>query len=867
MLNSGQRLGPYEIVSPLGAGGMGEVYKARDTRLQREVALKVLPDSVANDRESLRRFQQEARAVAALNHPNILGVHDVGEQHGTHYIISELLEGETLRDKLNAGALLPRRAIDYALQITHGLAAAHEKGVVHRDLKPENLFVTKDGRLKILDFGLARHTVLAGAQAAPDDATLTSVDVSPTTPGMVMGTVGYMSPEQVRGQAVDYRSDIFAFGAVMYEMFSGRRAFKRDSAAETMTAILKEDPPEFSGAVHVPAGAERIMRRCLEKDPGERFQSAKDLAFALEALSGSSQAAAAQSVGAPARPTRLRTVAIVALFLPAAIALAYFAGARRSTGPALFERLTFERGYVKGGRFTSDGKNVIYSAMWEGRPYEVFTMRIGDHTARSLGLKNAMVVGVSASGDLAVLSDVRRARTTNRMQVGTLARVPVSGGGLREILDDVWDADISADGRQFAVVRTPAGEQQLEYPIGKALFKTNGYISDPRISPDGKLVAFMEHPLFGDDRGYVDVADGKNVKHLTQEISSERGLAWSPDGREIWYGATAVATTSEELRLFAVTLDGKSREVFNVPGNVQVWDIAPDGRLLFSHETVSSAQMVISPVNTPPRNVSVLGYGLWGSISDDGKSVAFTESGPGSGDDYLIFFRKLDGSPAIELGVGSNIGLSPDGKNVVALVPSQRTKIRIYPTGAGETRSIDVAPVEVDRYFVSWLPGHQEFSFLGHEGDGPPHAYRVSLQGGPVRPLTPESGAHFWNRVSPDGKLVAEGTGIGTTGQGVNVIVDVATGRARPAPWDRADEIVDWDDDGRHIFVARESDEGATIFRVDTATGKRDLWTQVRPADPAGILSVSRFFITPSGNAYGYSESRILSALYVYSQQ
>src|SRR5271166_3838610 len=314
-LTAGTKLGPYEILSPLGAGGMGEVYRAKDTRLGRDVALKILPESFAREPDRLRRFEQEARAVAALNHPNILAVFDIGQHDGSPFLVSELLEGESLRAVLDNGALPQRKTIEYGVQIAHGLAAAHEKGIVHRDLKPENIFITKDGRIKILDFGLAKLAQKAGAGL--DDVTLTS---SHTAAGVVMGTASYMAPEQVRGEAADPRTDIFAFGAVLYEMLSGVRAFRRDTPAETMTAVLKDDPPEFSSSGHlVSPGLERIVRRCLEKSPEQRFQSARDLSFALEALSGSDASAAVRNAGAR------RQMPLLA-WLAGALALAALAG-------------------------------------------------------------------------------------------------------------------------------------------------------------------------------------------------------------------------------------------------------------------------------------------------------------------------------------------------------------------------------------------------------------------------------------------------------------------------------------------------------------------------------------------------------------
>src|SRR5262245_10218113 len=284
LLSAGMKLGPYEIVAPVGAGGMGEVYRARDPRIGRDVAVKVLPAAFSKDPERLRRFEQEARSAGVLNHPNILAIYDVGMHDGAPYVVSELLAGENLRDRLKVGAVPPRKAIELAIQVAQGLAAAHEHGIVHRDLKPENLFLTRDGRVKILDFGLAKLTTVDRNAGAGPSAPTMGTD---TGPGTVWGTVGYMSPEQVRGQAVDHRADLFAFGAILYEMLSGKRAFQGASPADTMSAILKEDPPELTrSAEGIPPALERLVFHCLEKGPGERFQSARDLAFDLGQISG-----------------------------------------------------------------------------------------------------------------------------------------------------------------------------------------------------------------------------------------------------------------------------------------------------------------------------------------------------------------------------------------------------------------------------------------------------------------------------------------------------------------------------------------------------------------------------------------------------
>ena len=328
----GTKLDPYEIIAPLGAGGMGEVYRARDARLGRDVALKILTESFANDPDRLHRFEVEARAVAGLNYP-ILAVFDIGRYNGTPFLVSELLEGESLRALLDRGPLPQRKAIEYGVQIAYGLAAAHEKGIVHRDLKPENIFVTPDGRVKILDFGLAK--LVQNAEAEPSELTLTS---SHTAAGVIMGTASYMAPEQVRGKGVDARTDIFAFGAVLYEMLTGVRAFRRETSAETMTAVLKDDPPEMSSPSHlVSSTLERIVRRCLEKSPEQRFQSARDLSFALSALSGSETSSAARAVAAAPQRRSLLPLLAVALALAAVAGLTWFVAHR----PARTTRMQF----------------------------------------------------------------------------------------------------------------------------------------------------------------------------------------------------------------------------------------------------------------------------------------------------------------------------------------------------------------------------------------------------------------------------------------------------------------------------------------------------------------------------------------------
>ncbi len=439
----GTKLGPYEVVSAIGAGGMGEVYRAKDTRLGRNVAIKVLPESFARDSDRLLRFQQEARAVAALNHPNILAIHDIGEQNSSPYLVSELLEGDSLRVELEQGHLGSRKAVDYAVQIAQGLAAAHEKTIVHRDLKPDNIFITRDGRVKILDFGLAK---LTSAGELPESATLTS---AVTEPGKVMGTVGYMAPEQVRGANVDTRTDIFSLGAVLYEMVSGRQAFKRDTAAETMTAILKEDPPELDEATQpVSPGIQRIISRCLEKKPEQRFQSAKDLAFALEAITGTgTKSAASHAIVDAEKSGSWKRWAIPVAGIPLALIIGAGIGWLMRTAPSVvapFRQASFHRGEVIRARFAPDGKTLVYSAKLNGGPVDTYVLREDYPEPVAAGLQGAIVEAVSRQGQMAVL--VNPQYFAHKSWLGILATTPMGGSAPREIMENVSEADWAPDG-------------------------------------------------------------------------------------------------------------------------------------------------------------------------------------------------------------------------------------------------------------------------------------------------------------------------------------------------------------------------------------------------------------------------------------
>ncbi|MFQ5767859.1 MAG: serine/threonine-protein kinase [Acidobacteriota bacterium] len=418
-LAPGCRLGPYEIIGPLGSGGMGEAYRARDARLGRTVAIKVLAEAISRNPDARARFEREVRAVAAISHPNILAIHDLGREGEMDYAVMELLDGETLRQRLERGSLWLNEALEMAAQIATGLAGVHERGIAHRDLKPENLFLTSSGIVKILDFGLA----IQGAPALTDD-TSSPTRTRLTSAGTVVGTVGYMSPEQVRGAAADHRSDVFSFGCVLYEMISGRRAFKRETGAETLTAILREEPQPLSRiAPGIPAALESLVAHCLEKEPARRFQSMADFTFTLETLAKAPPAGRTSRV--PPRAARRTSRAPVWFGAGVVLAMVISLAAWWSWsggGAPRFHKLTFQRGMIYSARLAPDGQTVLYGASWRGEGLELFSTRLDATESRPMALA-ADILAISGSGEMAL--SLNRNTVSSLLSAGRLARAPL----------------------------------------------------------------------------------------------------------------------------------------------------------------------------------------------------------------------------------------------------------------------------------------------------------------------------------------------------------------------------------------------------------------------------------------------------------
>ncbi len=856
-LNAGDQLGPYQIIAPIGSGGMGEVYRARDTRLSRDVAIKVLPAAYAGDAERLHRFELEATATGQLNHPNIIAVFDIGTHEGAPYVVEELLEGQTLRERIGGHPLPARKALDYARQVAEGLAAAHAKGIVHRDLKPENLFVTNDGRVKILDFGLAKLTHRGEA----DSALTGAVTAARTQSGVVMGTVGYMSPEQVRGQATDHRSDIFSFGSILYEMLTGRQAFSAGSSVETMNAILKTEPPEMSriGGEVSPA-LERIVQHCMEKSPEERFQSARDMAFDLGAVSSTSSSAslAAAASPAPGGAGRRRMIRILAgIAVLAAVAGAWVAGRASRPEPEqpTYRQLTFRQGSLFSARFAADGQTIVYSAAWEGDPTRMYTTRPGSPESRQLEGLDAGVLSISQAGEMAILRNWRF--LGGWMYTGMLGRASLAGGAPRDVLPNVQYADWSPNKGDLAIVRMENGRYRLEYPTGTVLYETAGWISDLRFSRDGTRIAFLDHPGPGDDRGLVAMVDlSGSKKELTPIWSSTSGLAWSPDGSEVWFTA---GRTGNVRALHGVDLDGNVRLIDGAPADLVLQDVSATGDVLLTRNTALRGIVGLAPGATEEQDLSWLDWSMPCDLSRDGTLMLFNEQGQGGGPGYTVYMRPTDGSPAVRLGPGICDALSPDKKWAITGSFDPADRIIEVPTGAGEPREYHLTGLSGYGNMVS-LPGDR--LLVGGAGpDHPPGLYLVEVKENitlrPVAPVGPRGGF----AASADGTRVAFADGNG------NMWIAPIEGGGQQEPVAGVlpnETVISFDSDGRSLLVARSLQPGGLeVDRLDPQTGKRDIWRKLAPAEPAGVIDIGPMFISADARAYVYSYRRVLGTLYL----
>ncbi len=810
-LAPGTKLGPYEILSSLGAGGMGEVYKAKDTRLDRFVAIKVLPEDFAKNPDSLARFEREAKAVAALNHPNITGIFDVGRAAETAYAVMELLEGESLRTRLVKGALPPRVAIELAAQMAQGLAAAHDKGVIHRDLKPENLWITTEGRLKILDFGLAK-------QMKPVDVNAPTVALGAhhsTELGMILGTVGYMSPEQVRGEPADARADIFSFGAVLFEMLAGQKAFSRETAAESMAAILKDDPPELvDSGKPIPLSLRRIVDHCLEKIPSRRFHDAHDLAFALENLSSTTSSSA--PFVAPFAPTNRRTTRTWAALVVISILGAGFAGwALRHGRPAepSYRQLTFRRGNLISSRFLPDGQGFVYSAAWEDKPAELFVSRMDGTGTHPLGMANTEVCAVNRQGEVLV-----------RLKGRVLALLPLDGGTPREILEGVRAADFGPDGKEIAAIYQPgAGRQRLDFPLGTKLFEEDGaYMSTVRISPQGDRVAlwiweggpFVSLVLFDRQGRRTNL-----IKRLSP-ILPPSGLVWSRDGQELYFGHNDT--------LWAADLQGRLRILRQESTGLIPLDVSPKGSILFERRILQGTALVRQ--GGKDLDLSFSDMTELRALSSDGRQALLIGYGNSVGPEARVGIRRLDGSPPKFLGPGFALDQSPDGKWVILVPPGPTDQVQLVPTGPGVTRDLPVSRASLQS--ALFTSNGRQILLLVRQPKGFNQWLRMPTEGGPpeVLPLKLPIAPAEILFTSEDGSQI-----LALDEQGRPALYPLLGGdpKVLAPPLMGGEDILGWD--GANRLLVGRLGPSVKVDLIDLPSGKRSPWEVLGTTDSASM--------------------------------
>jgi eukaryotic-like serine/threonine-protein kinase len=781
-LAPGTTISQYEILSALGAGSMGEVYRARDTRLGREVAIKVLPELVSLDPERLLRFEQEAKAAAALNHPNILAVYQMGTYLGTPYLVSELLEGKTLTEVIRRSPLPLKKALDLGVQIARGLAAAHEKGIVHRDLKPDNLFVTKDGRVKILDFGLAKVI-------QPKDS-LANMAATITMPGIALGTIGYMAPEQVRGQSTDQRADIFAFGAILYEMVMGERSFQRPTSADTISAILNEEPPSIAElAPDTPSALEKVIRRCLEKDPVQRFQSASDLAFALEALSDPSMSTTAAHSAAKqdpkTSPAAYVTIALLIVFV--AVALIYLLlhpppepklsdyvqlthdGQQKALIATDGARLYLSLGDVRSGSFASHG--VAEMALSGGEPDKLSILPSVDMVAVDLSPDSSEILVVDGQG---------------APPKGPLWSVRLLGGSPRR--------------------------------IGDIIAETAAW------SPDAKKLVYTN---LGDV--FIANADGSGSRKLLSVRGDVLNIGWAPDGSKVRFDASETAGSVGQQVEWEISPDGSGvRRLFegwhNPPdeccgrwtangkyfvfeSGTQIWAVPQKTGIFQSapkpFQLTSSPLALSSPLPSKDgKKLFVVGHTYRGELMRyDAKSAKMVPFLGGISAEFVDF--------------------SKDGQRVTYVSYREGTLWRSKIDGS-ERLQLTYPPMYP--VLPRWSPDGKKIIFFefGRGVDRPARMYQVSADGGSPRELLPEDHAQQLDpNWSPDGRTII------FAGESNNLsslirVLDVSTGQLSTVPASQGLYSPRWSPDGRYISAF--SADSKSLLLLDTLSNK---WTEL----------------------------------------
>jgi serine/threonine protein kinase/WD40 repeat protein len=857
-LAAGTRLGPYEILAPLGAGGMGEVYKARDARLGRDVALKILPARFSSSPEARARFEREARAISQLSDPHICTLYDIGRQDDIDYLVMEYLEGQTLAARLEKGPLPIAEVLRYGIEIAQALDRAHRSGIVHRDLKPANILLTGGARqspahVKLMNFGLARAVETGPAGAVAMESPTISHPL--TAEGTIVGTLPYMAPEQLAGKEADARTDLWALGCVLYEMATGTRAFQADSQASLVAAIMDREPPEMATLRPLsPPALEHVVKRCLTKDPGERWQSARDVAHALEWVT---QQGAAVPVTAPdtrrsrKRPSVLSGAAVALVVV--ALAVAVFLAGRLTVDrpkPLTFTRLTLQRGVITNARFKPNARDVVYSTAWEGRPPEIFeteTQTANEHPLPVSGVTSGVaLLSVAAGGELAL----RKQAESFVPADGMLAVGSLSGSAPRDRYPDVHSADWAAGG-VLAIVRRVGGHDRLEMPADHVLAKTSGQFFDVRVSPDGRHIALTEHPSVADSKGtvaLVNTATGEK-KTLTNGFRSVWGLVWSPDGREVWFSA---AVDGPRQRLWAVTPEGRMRSLGEFPSSVILYDVARDGRVLLASQRQQAGIRGRSSTDEKERELGWRDAPGRVGLSADGGTVLFDDQGESGGPRYTVYVRP-HGSAPVALGEGHACALSPDGRWALAIRLGPPDELVMISTGTEGTTPLPRGQLETHQ--SATFLSERRVVFVGAEHGRPQRTWVQDIPSGQPRAVTEEGTVGV--TTSPDGRSVA------TVAEDLRLMIfPIDGGKPRLLPrLDPKETVCQWSQDDTTLYVSRLGTR-LDVFALDLRSGTKELWRTFELPDPAGGL-VWNVALTRDARSYAYGYGRALDELFV----